>query len=128
VNVTILRDKKSSVLPVRLGNIEDATKALVLSVEERLEAGFRPATVSEQNKYGLSASQGIAITRVNLKGPLGVVGFEGDDIIAEINGQGVGSMEVFAEIVSSFKPGSKVTFLAIDHNTGNSGEVAVTIK
>jgi serine protease Do len=128
VNMTILRDKKSSVLPVKLGNIEDATKALVLSVEEKLKAGFRLVTASEQNKYGLSAGQGVAIMRVDPKGPLGIVGFEKDDIIVEISGQGVESMEAFAEIVSSLKPGSQVTFLAIDHNTGNSGEVAVTIK
>ncbi len=128
VNVTVLRDKKSYVLPVKLGNVEDATRVLVSSVEQKLEASFRPTTTAEQDKYGLNPGQGIVVTRVDPKGPLGGVGFEKDDIILEINDQAVDGMESFAQMVNTLQPKRQATFLAIDHTTGNSGYVTLTIK
>jgi serine protease Do len=128
VNVTVLRNKKSTVLSVKLGNLEDATKVLVSSVEQKLGASFRSTTKAEQDKFGLNPGQGAAVTRVDFKGPLGEAGFEKDDIIVEINGQAVEGMEGFAQIVSTLQPKNQVTLSAIDHATGNSGDVTVTIK
>jgi serine protease Do len=128
MSLTVLRDKKSSVLPVKLGNLEDATKILILSVEQKLEASFRPTTKAEQDKFGLNPGQGVAVTRVDLKGPLGTVGFEKDDIIVAINEEAVEGMEGFAQMISALQPKRQATFSAIDHATGNSGDVTVTIK
>ncbi|HVN96590.1 MAG TPA: Do family serine endopeptidase [Syntrophorhabdaceae bacterium] len=128
VNLTVLRDHKPYVLSVKIGNLDDATKTLLTSVESKLGAGFRPTTASEQDKYSLSAGQGVAVTRVDPKGPLGESGFEKDDIIVEVNGQAVAGMESFVGMINTLEPKRQATFLAIDHNTGNSGYVAVTIK
>jgi serine protease Do len=128
LNVTVLRDKRSYALPVRLGNLEDATKALISLVEQKLGASFRPPTKAEQDKFGLESGQGVAVTRVDLKGPLGTVGFEKDDIIVAINEEAVQGMEGFAQMISALQPKHQASFSAIDHATGNSGDVTVTIK
>ena len=100
VNVTVLRDKKSYILPVKVGSVEDATKALISSVEQKLEASFRLTTTAEQDRFGLNSGQGVVITRVDPKGPLGDVGFEKGDLILEINGQAM----LYNEAASRWEP------------------------
>lgn len=126
--VTIFRDRKPYTFNVNIGNSEDATKALVTSLEQKLGAGFRPPTAAEQDKYGLDPDQGVVLTRVNAKGPLGSAGFEINDVILEVNEQPVDSLETFAQLIGALQPNKQAAFLAIDHKTGNSGYVSVTIR
>jgi serine protease Do len=126
--VTILRGGKKQDLVIHVGSLQDATKILAVSLKERLGAEFRALTPQEVSKYGLDANQGVAITRVDPKGPLGEVGFEPGDLILQIEGQTISGLENFIELVSSLKPGAHVTLVAVDHRSGNPGQVQVTIK
>jgi serine protease Do len=101
---------------------------LAASVTERLGAEFRAVTPTEAQQYGLDAGQGVAIVRVDPKGPLGQVGFEVGDIIAAVNGQPIEGLEGFDALVSTLKPGQKIALFGIDHRSGNSGYVQVVVK
>ncbi len=126
--VTILRGGKKQELVIRVGSLQEEMKILTASLKERLGAEFRALTPQEVNKYGLENNQGVAITRVDPKGPLGEVGFEPDDLILQIEGQTITGLENFIELVSSLKPGVRVTLVAVDHRSGNAGQVQVTVR
>ena len=125
--VTVLRKGKTLELTVTIGDLEDATKLLSASVKERLGVEVRPATSKEAEKYGLSAQQGVVIEWLDPKGPLGKVGFEIGDMILEINGQPIESVDDFVGLMSTVKPGQKLALLALDHKSGNSGYVEVEV-
>lgn len=69
----------------------------------------------------------MVITWLDLKGPLKEAGFEVGDIILAIDNQPVEGMDSFVNIVSSLKAKEKISVLALDHRTGNTGAVSVTI-
>jgi serine protease Do len=125
--VSVFRKGKTLELTVPIGNLEDATKLLSASVKERLGVEVRPATAQEAEKYGLQLQQGVVIESLDPKGALGKVGFEKGDMILEINGQPIESVEDFVNVVSAVKPGQKIALLALDHNSGSSGYVQVEV-
>jgi serine protease Do len=128
VPVTIVRNGKKQDLTVRIGSLQDATKILVASLKERLGAEVRSVASKEAEKYSLEAGQGVIITWLDPKGPLGEGGFEVGDGILEINGQSIASLDSFAELVGTLKPNQRVTLLALDHRTGNTGYLQVKVK
>jgi serine protease Do len=126
--VGVLRNGKKDEFTVKIGNLGDATKMLSASIEGRLGGEFRSVTTKEAEKYGLDSARGVAIVRMDPKGPLGQVGFEAGDIILEINGQAIDSPEGFMSLANILKPGQKITVLALDRRSGNSGYVEVVVK
>jgi serine protease Do len=126
--VTILRGGKKQELVIRVGSLQEDMKILATSLKERLGAEFRALTAQEVSKYGLDANQGVAITKVEAAGPLGKVGFEPGDLILQIEGQTITGLENFIELVSSLKPGVRITLVAVDHRSGNAGQVQVTVR
>jgi serine protease Do len=125
---TILRKGKTLELTVAIGNLEDATKLLSASVKERLGVEVRPATSKEEEKYGLGAQQGVVVDWLDPKGALAKVGFEKGDMILEINGQPIESVDDFISVVSTVKPGQKIAVFALDHRSGNTGYVEVEVR
>jgi serine protease Do len=126
--VGVLRNGKKEEFAVKIGNLADAAKLMSVSVKERLGGEFRAVTAKEAAKYGLDSGQGVAIVQVDPKGPLGEAGFEVGDIILEINGQGIDSLDGFMSLVNTLKAGQKISVLALDHRSGNSGYVEVIVK
>jgi len=126
-HITILRGGKKQELVIHVGSQQEATRVLAATLKERLGAEFRAVTPQEVSKYGLDSNQGVAITRVDAKGPLGEVGFEPGDLILQIEGETITGLENFIELVSSLKPGVRVTLVAVDHRSGNAGQVQVTV-
>jgi serine protease Do len=128
VKVTLLRGGKKEELTIKIESLEEAAKILAASVKERLGVEVRPLTSPEVKKYGLDANQGVAINWLDAKGPLKEAGFELGDIILGINNQPITGTESFVQLVSSLKPNQKVSLLALDHRSGNSGTVLVTVR
>ncbi len=128
VKVDILRDGKKMELSVKIGDLEDAVKILSASIKERLGGEFRSPTDKETKKYGLESGQGVVVVKVDPKGPLAEPGFEPGDMILEINSQAVEGMDGLISILGTIKPGQKAAVLALDHRTGNSGYVQITVK
>jgi len=126
--ITILRTGKKQELTVKIGNLQEATNILASSIKDRLGGEVRSLTPKEAERYGLEVNRGVIITSITPKRPLREVGFEVGDIILEVNGQTIGSLESFVELVASLKPNQRITLLALDHRTGNKGYVQVWVR
>jgi serine protease Do len=126
--VTVLRNGKKEELTVKIGNLETSTKILATSIKDRLGAEVRVVSSREVEKYGLDPKQGVAIIWLDAKGPLKEAGFELGDIILGINNQPVEGLESFVELVSVLKPNQKISILALDHRSGNTGMVQVVVR
>jgi serine protease Do len=123
-----LRAGKRLDIFVRIGDPKDAARLLSASVRERLGAEVRSLAQKEAEKYRLNVNEGVVITSVEQKGPLAKVGFEAGDFILEVNGQAVGNADNFVQLVASLRPNQRITLLALDHSTGNTGYVTVTVR
>jgi serine protease Do len=128
VRMVVLRSGKRQDITVRIGDPKDAARALSSSVRERLGVDIRSLSQKEAEKYRLNVNEGVVITSVDQKGALGRVGFEAGDIILEINGQSVGGMENFVQLVATLRPNQRISLLAFDHSSGNTGYVNVTVR
>lgn len=128
VKITVLRRGKKETLTVKVGSQETGTKVLTMSAKERLGAEVRSITSKEEETFGLEPNQGVMVTSLESRGPLKKAGFQVGDIILAINKGPVEGIAGFVELVSSLKPGQKVSILALDHRTGSTGTVQVTIR
>ena len=75
----------------------------------------------------VDAGQGIAIASLDHGGPLDTVGFEKDDVILDVNNVPVEGVEGFVALVKALPPHQQALLKAVDHRTGQSGFVQVTI-
>ncbi len=126
--VTVLRGGRKLDLVIKTGTPKEATRALAVSVRERLGAEVRALSPKEAERYGTGKNKGVILTWVDPRGPLGKIGFEVGDMILEINGQEVGGVEGFVELVAALRPNQQATLLALDHSSGTSGYVQVLVK
>ena len=126
--VTILRNGQREEITVKVGNLEESTRMLAAVGKDRLGGEVRPLTAQEAEKYGLDSNQGVAISRLDFKGPLREAGFEVGDVILAINDQPIQGVETFAALVNLLKPQEKIPITALDHNRGQTGMVQVTTR
>jgi len=126
--ITILRNGKKEELTVKIGSLEASTKILAAAVKDRLGVEVRSPNSMEVNKYGITPNQGVVITSEDPKGPLKEAGFEVGDMILAINNQPIESMESFVDLVSLLRPKQKISILALDHRTGNTGMIQVVTQ
>jgi len=128
VKLTIIRRGQRQELTIRIGSPEEASRAVAPSVKDRLGINARPLSPREAERLGLSAQQGVLITWVDPRGPLGEAGLEAGDILLEIEGHAIESWEEFASMVRSLPPRQQITLLALDHRSGNTGYVQVVVR
>jgi serine protease Do len=126
--LTVWREGKQQELTIKVGSLEEAAKMLLGSVKERLGATVRPVTQKEADAYGLDTDEGVAIGSVDPKGPLGQAGFEVDDIILEINDTPVEGVDGLVNLVNGLPHNQKAVIKALDHRSGETGEVEVTVR
>jgi len=127
--ITVWRDNKEEKLIVTIGNLEHEAVALSSVVKDKLGAIVRPLTPNELEQFGLSSGPGgIAIKWLESNGPLAEAGFEVGDIILAIDDKPVGDISVFNQMVSQLKTGQTVTLLAMDHRSGQTASVKVTVR
>jgi len=128
VKLTVWRDGKEQAFTLRIGSLEDAIGMLAASVRERLGVVVRPVNEKEAQKYGLDPQEGVAITSVDPGGPLGEAGFEVNDIILEIDNASVEGVEGFVDMVNALPHNQKVVIKALDHRSGDTGYLEVTVR
>jgi serine protease Do len=126
--LVIVREGKKQEVTVKIGNLNEASRMLVSSARERLGVSVQPVTPKGADKYGLESKQGVRISAVEAKGPLGRAGFEVGDIILAINDQPVEGIEGFADLVSSLKAHQQIAVTVLDHRTGDTGEIQVETR
>ena len=126
--MTVWRDKKKQELVVKIGSTEDAVKVLSASVDDRLGVTVRPITPKEDEKYGIDPGEGVALSTVNPKGLFGQAGLEPKDFVLQVNGQAIKGVDGFAELLSSLPAKQPLVVLALDHRSGQSGYVQMTLN
>jgi serine protease Do len=127
VQVTVLRGGQTQELTAKVGNLAEANKALLAAVEKHLGVEVRPVTSKEAERYGLDRHQGVTITHVAPNGAMGKAGFEVQDILLAIDGQSIDNAESLVALTAALKPQQRITVLALDHRSGNTGDVQVII-
>ncbi len=127
VSVEIIRKGKHKTLSVKIGSLEQAMKMRLSSLKERLGVEVRPVTDKDVERYGLGSKKGVVIIWVDPRGPLGKAGFEVNDMILQVNGMTIRSVDDLANIVDSLPHGKVVSILALDHRTGRTGYIRVLI-
>jgi serine protease Do len=128
VKLTVLRGGRKQEITLKIGGLQDAAQYFASSTKEKIGAGVRALTPKETERYGLEENQGVALTSVEPRGPLGRAGFEVGDLILEVNGQAVAGPQGFADLISTLKPQQRVTLLAVDQKSGKSGYIQITVK
>lgn len=128
VKITILREGKKEELVVRIESLEYSVKIIADNLKERIGIEVRAVLPGDIKKYGLKNDQGVVITWVDPKGTLGEAGFEVGDIILGIENQPIENLEYFIGLMNSLKPNQSITLLALDHGTGNIGNVQVKVE
>ncbi|MBP1738675.1 MAG: serine protease [Deltaproteobacteria bacterium] len=125
--VTIWRAKKKEEIQVKIGNAEELTKTLVVTLKDRLGAVVRPLTAQESQKYGMDSPGGVLITWIEPNGPLGKAGFEVGDVILSVDDQPIPGLEALVAMLSDIKSHEKVTLVAVDHRTGQMGTAEIEL-
>jgi len=128
VKVSVLRNGRKEEIAVKVGDLEESAKMLAAEGKDRLGVVVRPLTAQETEEFGLQPNQGVAISRLDFKGPLQEAGFEVGDIILAINDQPVQGVETFAALMNLLKPKEKITLAALDHKGGETGMVQVITR
>jgi serine protease Do len=128
VPLTVLRKGEKKELTVKVASMDEAAKLMASALRDRLGADFRPVTKGEAEKYHLPAQIGVAVTDVETNGPLGKVGFVDGDLILEVEGKPVEGVEGFVAMIEMVKPHQQIKLLALDHKTGRTGYVQVTVQ
>jgi len=126
--LTVWRDKKQQEFRVTIGSMEDSVKLLSAAVDNRLGVSVRPITPKEDEKYGIDPGEGVAIATVSPKGPFGQAGLEPKDFILQVNGEAVKGTDGFTELMSSLPAKQPLVVLALDHRSGQSGYVQMTLN
>jgi serine protease Do len=126
--LSVLRKGKREEIRVTIGNLANSARLLSASAKERLGGEFRSMTAKEAERYGLDAGQGVVITEVDPRGPIGEAGFEVGDIILAINNQQIDGLDGLVSVVNTLKAGQKIAVQAVDHRSGNSGYVEVVVR
>ena len=127
VKITAIREGRRLELTVRIGNLQEAAKYTADLTKERFGVEVRAVSEKEAERLGIEAKQGVMIVSVDAKGPLGKAGFEVGDVILGLNGQAV-NMDNFPEVTASLKSRQRVSLVAVDKRTGNTGSVEVTLR
>lgn len=127
VTFTIIRNGAKRDISVKIGNLEEEHKVLGNSLKREFGIVVRPITSKEANEYGLDSQPGLAIEQVTPDSPFGKAGFQKGDIILHIDNQPVADAASLFIMLTSSKSNHRVTIQAVDHNTGETGNVFVRL-
>ena len=123
----LLRDGRPVDVTVKIGNLEDAVRKIAASLKDRLGAVVRPLTAEETQQYGLEPGQGVALGALDAGSMLAKAGFEKDDVILSINNAPVNGVQGFVSLAKALPAHQQAVFKALDHRTGQSGLVQITV-
>ncbi len=127
IKVVIIRDGKKTELGLKIGSMESSERIMTTNVKNRLGIEVRAISAKDLETYGIDNRQGVVINWVDSQGPLGKAGFEAGDIILGMENQPIESLESFIELAGSLKPKQSITLLAIDHRSGDMGNIQINV-
>ena len=126
VNILVLRNGRRHTFCSKVGNLQQMMKEGPFLLQTRLGIDVRPAS-RESGQHGFHSQGGVIVTWVHPDSPLADVGVEVNDMMLEINGKAIHSLESLVDLVSALTPGQRITLYAVDHRSGRTGYVHVVI-
>jgi serine protease Do len=127
VKVSVFREGKRQEFLVQIGSQEEQKKILSASLKEKFGIAVRPPTSKELEKYSLETGQGVAIEEVAKKSPFAKIGFTAGDIILQVEEDWIDDPEELATVLTALPSKQKVSILAIDHKSGKTGYLSLTL-
>jgi serine protease Do len=127
VKITVMRDGQKQSFLVQVGSQEEQKKILSASLKERFGIAVRPLNSKEIKKYDLEPDQGVAIEDVAPKSPFAKIGFKVGDIILQVEEDWIDDPEELTAILAALPTAEKVSILAIDHKSGKTGYLSLTL-
>ncbi len=127
VKLTIVRNGAKQDVTVKIGNLQEQERSLAAALKREFGIAVRPMTPQEANALGLGSRSGLVITEVDSRGPFGKAGFEKGDIILQVDNNPVSGPDTLFALLSALKKQHKATVLAVDHRSGQSGNVRITL-
>jgi serine protease Do len=127
VKISVLREGKRQEFLVQIGSQEEQKKILSASLKEKFGIVVRPLTSKEIEKYGLENGQGVAVEEVAKKSPFTKIGFRSGDIILQVEEDWIDDPEELATLLIALPGKQKVSILAIDHKSGKTGYLSLTL-
>ncbi|MGP8089114.1 MAG: PDZ domain-containing protein, partial [Syntrophobacteraceae bacterium] len=127
VKLTVVRNGAKQDVTVKVGSMEEQEKAVASSLKQQFGIAVRPLEPQEATEYGLESQSGLVVTEIDPKGPFGKAGFEKDDIILQVENNPVDSPDTLFVLLSTLKHKHKATVLAVDHKSGQSTAVQITL-
>ena len=110
INMDILRDGKSRVVPVKLESRKKKINPLsALPPSDSLGLGFSVENPGKDKNL----PNGVIVTRVNPKSAAGLKGLRSGDVITSINGDIVASLAEFTRLLGKIRKGSPVFLLVL---------------
>jgi len=127
VKLTVVRNGARQDIAVTVGSLEEQEKAVSTSLKREFGIAVTPMTPEEANALGLASQSGVVITQVDSKGPFGKAGFEKGDLILQVDNEPVSDADSLFIILSSLKAKQRVNITAVDHKTGQPGNVLMIL-
>jgi serine protease Do len=127
VKITVLREGKRQDFLIQVGSQEEQKRILSASLKERFGIAVRTPTIKEIEKYSLESDRGVALVEVAPKSPFAKVGFRAGDLILQVDDEWIDDPEELAAMLSNLPSRQKVSILAIDHKSGKTGYLTVTL-
>jgi len=122
VTLVIQRDKKEQTIRVKVGEAPDSERFTTFGDDSKsIDLGMVliENSRSTARQYGLKTSIGLVIKRIDDGGAAQESGFREGDVILEVNGKEVNTIEQFRKIISAKQPGSQVmVFINRDGDEG----------
>ncbi len=98
------------------------------SLRARLGVTVRALRAKEIESFGLESGQGVVVSWVDPKGPLGTAGLEVGDLILQVNNQTIGDLESLAAVADALSHDQPATFLVADHRSGETANIRVRVR
>ncbi len=132
VRITYLREKAKKEVEVSVADRSKIFPRTAAQSSEKpeesgaAEMGLRvdELTPPVARQLGMEGRSGVVVTQVDPGSFAEDVGFARGDLIAEVNGQGVGSVAQFTQAIAALKPAQNVVF-KIHRNGGDRGTLTL---
>jgi serine protease Do len=127
VKISVFREGRRQDFLVQVGSQEEQKRILSASLKERFGIAVRTPTLKEIEKYGLQSDQGVTLAEVAPKSPFAKLGFRTGDLILQVDDEWIDDPEELAAMLSNLPSREKINILAIDHKSGKTGYLNLTL-
>lgn len=111
VKVELWRDKKTMVVEVILGELQEKSSGVVSELSVTLGVEVREITPDLVRQYALKRESGVVIVGVDTGGPADQAGLRPGDIVLELNRRRIATLSDWEEALSRIQPGETVLLL-----------------